>query len=133
MKIGDKVILKEYEGNSEFSWKNSDSQFVGKEALIIGVDNSDNSFEFICCGFRDWWLQSAVEIKPKERYFLFAYIYNGGSGSLTATNHKGEMPNYEYINSQVKIANRTSHDIGIVNIFEFKSKEDYEQFNYKNK
>lgn len=130
MKAGDKVILKRFESVDALSWFSSLNDYVGKEVVVDYVD-SDGTFQFD----EMWWLQSACEpcSEPvkNERYFLFAYIYQGGQGSLTATNSDGKMPSYEYINQQVKVANRLSCDIGITNIYEFNSKEDYQQFNKK--
>jgi hypothetical protein len=127
MKVGDKVILKDFESiKGVITFFSFLKEEVGNEVVVEEVKAD-------CFKWNNgyWWHKSGVEPVKNERYFLFAYVYQGGGGSLTATNHVGEMPSYEYINSQVKVVNKLSCNIAITNIYEFKSKEDYEQFNRK--
>lgn len=72
MKKGDKVVLRKYEDSDGFTWWGG-SDWIGKEVVVISVDNEDNTFAF---NNGIWWLQSACEPVelPKEETKEYFYV-----------------------------------------------------------
>jgi len=74
MKVGDKVILKEFKSNDDLMWSNRFYDFVDKEVKVGEVDNEDGTF-FVSENSH-WWLQSACEpVKEgSQEYFYVGQI-----------------------------------------------------------
>ncbi len=83
---------------------------------------------------RDWKEYEKIRAKieelkkPKMRYFLFLFTYKNGDGTILM--ERESMPSEKGMASTVRRENdlHESEIIYISNIFEFKSKEDYENF-----
>lgn len=127
MKIGDKVVLREYESTNKFFWGKMCVPYVGRDVLVIRIDDGDGSFEFFYDGATDWWLQSACEPVKNERYFLFSYVSGSITGNIFMKNTEGEMPSNKFLVEYLK-KEHTLDTVVITNIFEFKSEQDFLDF-----
>ena len=68
-------------------------------------------------------------LESGERYFLVAYSFSKGTGNLYFTCPNGFPKEKDIKTDCAKFCGASPSEIVITNIFEFKSKEDYDSFN----
>jgi hypothetical protein len=128
MKVGDKVVLRKFKTNPLLHFWPQLEDYVGKEVVVNEVSDSDGTFVFDDI----WWLQSACEpcsepVKTK-RCFLVTYLSQTDNGSLTIISGSGKMPSHKEMQKQICELLKKEIKIGITNIFEFKSEQDFLDF-----